>query len=179
MDGLLYNVNQTVNNVLNPLQDPNLRGALLIFLMLYGGLAAPSLPKTWKAKFDNIYFRVIMLALIVWITNKDPAVGIVSAIVFIVILNLASGKEVFENFEGPVTAIYPGCMNMTVYDLLESFKNDKNALYNAMMVARVPGDIKVTDYYAPLIATYLLNKGFTLKAPCSPPGVDQRMDSWI
>lgn len=182
MDGLLYNFNQTVNNVLDPLMDPNIRSVLLLFLMLYGGLAAPSLPPTWKRSFDSIYFRVIMLALIIWITNRDPAIGIAAAIVFIVVLNVAGGKGVFErfeNFEGPTTAIYPGCLNMTVYDLLESFKNDKAALFNAMLVARVPGDVKLTDYYSPLIATYLLNKGFTLKSPCTPPGVEQRMGSWM
>ena len=179
MDGLLYNFNQSVNNVLDPVQDSNLRGAILIFLILYGSLAAPSLPATWKNKFDSIYFRVIMLALIVWITNKDPGVGITAAVVFIVVLNLASGKGAFERFEGPTTAIYPGCLNMTIYDLLESFKNDKGALLNAMFAARIPADVKLDNYYAPLIATYLLNKGFTLKSPCTPPGVDQKMSTWL
>jgi len=117
--------------------------------------------------------------MIIWIANKDPGIAVLAAVVFVVTLNLSTGRGVFENFEGPTTAIYPGCMNIKVYDLLESFKNDKTALMNAMLVARVPGDIKVTDYYAPLIATYLLNKGFALKSPCTPPGVEQRVGSWV
>ena len=182
MDGLLYNFNNTVNNVLDPLNDPNIRSAVMLFLVLYGGLAAPALPPSWKGKFDNIFFRFGMLAMILWTGSRDPGVAIVAAVVFIVVLNIAGGKgafERFETFEGPATAIYPGCMNMKVYDLLESFKNNKDALLSAMQVARVPGDVKVTDLYAPLISTYLMNKGFTLKAPCSPPGVNQRSGAWM
>lgn len=176
---MMYTFNDTVNKVMDPLNDPNIRPIILLFLAVYGGLAAPSLSPEIRSKFDNIGFRVIMLAFLVWIASRDPGVAVAAATVFIVVMNLAGGKGAFERFEGPSTAIYPGCMNIKVYDLLESFKNDKEALMSAMLVSRVPGDIKITDYYAPLIATYLLNKGFVLKSPCVPPGVDQKSDSWL
>jgi len=175
MDDLAYNFNTTVNNILDPLNDPTIRPILMLFLAVYGGLAAPSLPASWKNNFDNIVFRIVMLALIVWIANKDPGVGVAVAVIFIVVLNLASGKGTFERFEGPQTAILPGCMNIKVYDLLESFNNDKGALLQAMLASRVPGNVKVTDDAAPLIATYLVNKGFTLKSPCSPPGINDNI----
>jgi hypothetical protein len=177
---LVDNFNQTTNQLLDPVQnDPILHGVLLIFLVVYGTLAAPRFPRAWRAYFDNIYVRVTMLSLLVWIASKDPVSSIVAAVVFIAVLNLASGKPMFERFTGPRTAIYPGCTNFTVFDLLESFKNDKGALLNAMLASRVPGDVKLTDEYAPLIATYLLNRGFHLKSPCTPPGVHERSTSWI
>lgn len=182
MENLLYNFNHLTNQVFSPLDEPYVRSGVLLFLILYGGLAAPAFPANLRSKVDNVVVRILWLAGIVWIAKKDPGIAIASAVVFIVLMNLSGGKspfENFENFEGPATAIYPGCMNIKMYDLLESFKNDKAALLNAMLVARVPGDVKLTDYYAPLIATYLLNKGFALKAPCAPPGVEQRTGAWM
>lgn len=171
--------NQQINNFLDPiLNTPLARVALSLLIILYGALAAPILPDQIKSYMDNAIVRLLFFALIIWTGNHDPVLAIMTALGFIVTINVASSKKPFdftwEKFEGPATAIYPGCMNITVFDLLESFKNDKEALMNAMMVSKVPADIKITDYYAPLIATYLLNKGFTLKAPCTPPGVDQQ-----
>lgn len=173
----LEEINEPINSILDPLftQSGYTRLVLMLFLAVYGGLAKPPFPPQLASLVNSYPFRVLMLALLVWIANKDPGVAIVSSMALIAVFNAASGKGLFETFEGPTNAIYPGCMNITVFDLLESFKNDKTALLNAMLVARVPGDVKLTDYYAPLIATYLLNKGFILKAPCTPPGVSQTM----
>lgn len=178
-DALLSNVSDTVNRVLEPLNDPYIRPFLLLFLAVYGGLAKPVLPASWGAYTNNIVFRGVVLAFILWIANKDPGVAIAVAMAFIVTVNVTGGKGLFEMFEGPETAVYPGCMNMKVYDLLESFNNDKSSLLNAMVVARVPGDVRLTDEYSPLISTYLLNKGFTLKSPCTPPGVGAGTSGWM
>ena len=180
-------LNETVNSILDPLLDPNVRPFVMLFLTMFGGLAAPKFPAKLQSLAGNMWFRILWLSMIVWIANRDPGVAVAATVAFIGILNVSNKRGIFEmfsgnqieNFEGPNNAIYPGCMNMTVYDLLESFKNDKDALVNAMLVARVPTNVTVTDYYAPLIATYLLNKGFALKSPCSPPGVEQRIGAWM
>ena len=176
--------NGQVNSILDPIATPPVRAALTLFLVLYGGLAAPALPEHIKKLFDHVVFRVLVLFLILWTGNRDPGLAIAVAVTFVVIINVANQKGAYErfgnieNFEGPQTAVYPGCMNMTVYDLLESFDNNKEGLLNAMKVSRVPGDVTVTDLYAPLISTYLLNHGFSLKSPCTPPGADQRTGAW-
>lgn len=177
---LYSSFNNQANQILEPLNDPTIRTFLMIFLATCGGLAAPSIAKAKYAWiFDKTIFRVAFLTMLLWIGNHDPGVSLGVAMVFLAVMTSLSGKSLsFEMFEGPATAIYPGCMNMTVFDLLESFKNDKEALMNAMLVSRVPGDVKVTDYYAPLIATYLLSRGFTLKSPCTPPGVETRVGAW-
>lgn len=171
--------NDQVNGVLDPLNDPTIKSILTLFLVMYGGLAAPSLPPSIRSMFSKIYFRIAVLFLILWIANKDAGLSIAVAIAFLASVNVANEKGAFEMFEGPSTAIYPGCMNFTVFDLLESFQNNKEALLNAMLISRVPGDITVNDYHSPLIATYLLSKGYNLKAPCVPPGENQRTGAWL
>jgi hypothetical protein len=161
------------------LLQPYVKPFLLILIIGYGSLAAPAFPAVWHNFMNTIYARIIWLALIVWLTNHDPGVGIACALAFIMSLNVSSGKGLFERFEGPQSSIMPSCYNYTVFDLLESFKNDKSALLNAMMIARLPGDLKITDDNAPLIATYLVNKGFALKAPCGPPTGNNSTPGWI
>lgn len=180
MADIVSNWNQSANSVLKPLLSPHVKPVLVLFLVLYGSLAVPNMPPKIKAYANTFWFKLIFLSMLLWIGDADPGLAIAAAVMFMGVINVTAGRGLFESFsasefEGPATAIYPGCMNMTVYDLLESFKNDKDALMNAMLVSRVPGNVTITDYYAPLIATYLLNKGFALKAPCAPPGVDQHL----
>lgn len=179
MDAFRSSFNNSTSGFLAPLDGPIARPLIFLFIILYAGLVAPQLPDTVKNWYSHPAFRIAFMFLILYTGNKDPAVSIAIAVAFLVIVNLANNKGAFETFEGPQTAIYPGCMNIKLFDLLESFKNDKEALMNAMLVSRVPQDVKLIDYYAPLIATYLLNHGFILKSPaCQPPGVTERMGSW-
>jgi hypothetical protein len=172
--------NQVLDTVITNHQP--IRLALALSLMLYGSLAAPIFPTKYLFLVDNIYFRIAFIAFIAWTTSHDPLLGVATAVLFIIVLDkVLSHKNNIESFssgrsyEGMGSAIYPGCLNMTVADLLESFGNDKEQLLNAMMVSRVPGDVIVNDYYAPLIGTYLINYGFGLKSPCSFPQVNENI----
>lgn len=162
--------NMDVNNALGFLSGEKVKAIVSLFVLSYAVLGAPFLPGAVVKHFDTFWFRLVFCALIVYMARQDPKLAIVVSVTFCILLNLINKKGPFENFEGPQTAIYPGCLNITVYDLLESFNNDRESLLNAMLVSKVPGDVTVTDYYAPLIATYLLAQGFVLKAPCRPPG---------
>ena len=183
MEDFVSNFNRTANNFLDPLNSGPMKGILYLVLVLYGGLAAPSMPKSIAKYYDNIVVRVLFLALLVWISGHDPAIALMCAVIFIVTLNVAGHKGAFDRFEGfedpgPVTSVYPGCQNMSMFDLLASFNNDKNALINALQEARVPGDLHLSDANAPLLSTYLLSRGFVLKGPgasntCRPPGYNE------
>ena|SRR3978361_973056 len=180
MADLLDNFNSTVNGVLDPIfTNPDIRPILVLALAVYGGLSKTVFPDVLGKYTGNFAIRAVLLALLIWIANRDPAVAIVAATSFMVVLNFAGGKGIFEKFEGPETAVLPACLNMTVYDLLASFNNDKVALMDAMTVARIPGDVKITNYYAPMIATYLVNKGFALNSSCGPPGTVPPAANWI
>jgi hypothetical protein len=167
--------NSRVNTVLSPLDNPNVKAVLTLFLILYGGLAAPSFPQLFHKVAGTAAFRIVFMFLIVYIANHDPAMAILASLGFLATLNVLNGRKFFENFEGPQTAVYPSCMNVKLYDLLEAFKNDKDALLSAMQVSRVPMDVRLDDYYAPIIATYLLNRGYTISKSCAPPGVNDNI----
>jgi len=167
--------NNTANQYLDVFTHPYVLPALRLFLILYAAIIVPTLPSNVSWLFDNFAFRIVILALILWTGNQDASTSVTVAMLFVMVINLMNKKSLFERFrtferfEGPKTAILPTCLNYTVFDLLESFQNDKNALLQACLVSRVPSNVKVTDEFAPLIATYLINYGFKLKAPCGPP----------
>jgi len=141
---------------------------------MYGVLAAPAFPKQYLYIFDNVIFKVVFLAFIAWTSHQDPLIGIATAIVFLLVIEEVN-KYKIEKFEGPKSAIYPGCLNITVADLLESFNDNKEELLHAMTVSRIPFDVKIDDSSAPLIGTYLLNYGFALKSPCRFPSQEENI----
>ncbi len=77
----LSNFNDMVNNALDPIfQNPVLSSAIKLFLVLYGGLAAPKLPVKLAPLFANSYFRMAVMTMIIWIANKDPAIALLVAV---------------------------------------------------------------------------------------------------
>lgn len=90
--------NSQVNAVLSPLDNPYVSGLLRIFLIVYGGLAAPHLPPAVLKWFDYVPFRILLLALIVWTANHDPAIAVLIAVAFFVSVNTLNGKKPFEAF---------------------------------------------------------------------------------
>jgi len=71
---------------------------ITIFLVLYGGLAAPKLPNFIVNLFDNPVFRIIVLSLIVYKGNNDPKFAIMVAVAFTITLNIASKQRFLEGF---------------------------------------------------------------------------------
>lgn len=96
MDATLAQFNATVNSSLSFLDDPIVGGFLKLFLVLYGGLAAPSLPPKVAALFTNTYFRIVILGLVLWIANRDPALSVMIATVFFVSLSYATKNAVTQ-----------------------------------------------------------------------------------
>jgi hypothetical protein len=159
-------------------QNKMVKLVLAITILLYGNLAAPAFPKQFLWIFDNFYFKVAFLSFIAWTSHHDPLLGIVTSVLFLISVDLIN-KNKTENFkgvmEGPQSAVYPGCLNIKASDLLESFDGNNDELLNAMIISRVPYDVKVDDMHAPIIATHLLNHGFALKSPCSFPTINENI----
>lgn len=74
--------------------------AITLFLVLYGGLAAPKLPKFMIKLFENPIFRIVILSLIVYNGNRDPKFAIMIGVAFTVTLNMISNQKFLEGFEG-------------------------------------------------------------------------------
>ena len=71
---------------------------LSLFVVLYGSLAKPELPKIIEDLFKNAVFRVLFLALIMYRSNKEPQLSIMLAVGFTITMNLISEKQTRENF---------------------------------------------------------------------------------
>ena len=91
----MNSVNEALNEVFS---NPYSKTILTMFLVLYGGLAAPKLPKVIADLFDNDVFRVIILAAVVYMGNRDPKLAIMIAMGFVISMNTLSNYKMFENF---------------------------------------------------------------------------------
>jgi hypothetical protein len=98
MTDYLNAYNRTLSPLLAPLDTPVGSSIARLFLVLYGGLAAPHLPPSILAYFDNPIFRIVIMALILWLSLKDPVTSILLATAFLVSMNTLSGKKPFERF---------------------------------------------------------------------------------
>ena len=140
----------------------------IVVVVIATGLMKPSMVATYKTFFEANWFKIASLSIVAYYGNSNPTLAIALGMLFLY-TQVCHHKKI-EKFEGPANGIFPGCAGVTVADLIQSFNNDKKALLNAMLFSRVPQNTKLTDYYAPLIATYLLNHGYQFNVPtCNPP----------
>merc|ERR1712166_171404 len=86
---------------------------LTMFLVLYGGLAAPKLPIGIKNLFKNSVFRIMILSLIVYNGNKNPKVSLIIAVIFLISMQQLSNSEV-EKFSSNSDNCYLTCMTDTI-----------------------------------------------------------------
>ncbi len=160
---------------------PYLKAISILFVLLFLNIVAPVLPPNVVDMFGTFWFRSVVAAGIAYLSIKDWKMAIGLGLGFMILINLTNHKAPFEDFqniegfEGPQTAIYPGCLNMTVFDLVKSFNNDKEALANAMLLSKVPLNVSIDDAHAGLISTYLLNAGYKLTGTCNPPGYGENL----
>jgi len=93
-------LNQTgVNAALDLLyKDPYVSAALSLFLLMYAGMAAPQLPDVVLDLFDNEMFRLAVLFLIAYTGNKNPTVSLLSAIAFVMTMNVLNQRKAQEAF---------------------------------------------------------------------------------
>ena len=94
----LSSYNDSVNSALSPLDTPAIAGFVKMALVLYAGLAAPHLPAYILKYFNMVPFKILILFLIVWTGNHDPALSITIAVAFFVTMNILAGKQAFEAF---------------------------------------------------------------------------------
>jgi len=84
----LYEFNDTVNSILMPVVSDNYVFSFLsLFLVLYGGYAAPKFPLQWSSYASNTWVRMLVMVLILWSFKKDPATGILIAVCYYLTLH--------------------------------------------------------------------------------------------
>lgn len=110
-----------------------------LFFILYAASMAPTMP-IWMTSFmKNVFIRIALLSLIGILANIDFTLAIVLAVVFVVGMNIMSGRGIFESFSefklhsdnpsgkkliSPKAIVYPGCEKMKLADLVAFFDGD-------------------------------------------------------
>lgn len=82
----------------NVLQNPYLTGVLTLFLVLYGGLARPQLPKVVEDLFDNAIFRMVFMFLIAFLAVKNATIAIMVAVAFVLTMSILNEQKINEGF---------------------------------------------------------------------------------
>ena len=90
---------EIVDSTLSSIFSDNIASTVItLFLVLYGGLAAPKLPGFVVKLFDNAIFRILVLSLIVYKGNRDPKFAIMIAVAFTVTMNTIAKQQFMEGF---------------------------------------------------------------------------------
>jgi hypothetical protein len=71
-------------------------GIIILFLALYAAHIAPTVPHVVAQIFDNTYFKLFIMILILWIAQVSPSLSILIAVAFMMISNYANNRALFE-----------------------------------------------------------------------------------
>lgn len=145
--------------LLNPYIIPPIK----LGLAVYGGAFAPPLPAKVKQIITSPIPQFILMFLVLYIAFgirnlKHALAGTIIIIVGVKVLNYYFGNEGFD-WENP--NIFPGCLNITWQDILQSYGGDKEALRRALF-----NTVNTNYTSAPEAATQLINKGHFINDTC-------------
>lgn len=95
----LQNVQESVQQNLNGvLRNPYIMAVLKVGLVLYAARIAPQLPSMVQDSFQNTFVKIILIALLAYISEVDFQLAILLAIALVLGANLLSGRGVFESY---------------------------------------------------------------------------------
>ena len=150
-------------NVFNKYLAPILKQDYVKIIILYITivsiiLSVNHLPSKFKEALDNPISKTLITLLCVYVYTEDLFIALSSTVGLIVLYYLITYfKLEFFDLVAPEPNIYPGCVNIKVSDLLTLFGGDKEKLKIAMFNYGVPLNVELSDYNAPLIATYFMS----------------------
>ena len=79
---------------LSILDNKYVSSALILFLILYAGLAAPQLPKRVAELFENDMFKLFIMFMIAYMSSKDITVALLVAIGFAISLQTLTKQKI-------------------------------------------------------------------------------------
>lgn len=138
------------------LSNPYFTTSAKILLLLYASQIAPRAPGVLVDLFKNVFVKIGLIALMLYMALYDFQFSIIFAIILVLGMNVASGRSVLESYSNietkidtlaeysktytpsgkftlldPQNEIYPGCVNITQKDLLNIFDNDHYKLHKS------------------------------------------------
>jgi hypothetical protein len=97
----------TVNNTLQTIMDnPLVIGLISIALTIYGPRLSPKLPDFIRNAFNNSFFRLIVLVLVIFIGSRSIRLSFVLAILFMVLMSITNNQNIKEDFEQQLNEYY-------------------------------------------------------------------------
>lgn len=94
------NIQQYLDTLNYGLQDalynPYVASLVKIFFIMYAGMLAPKLPGAVAKLFDYTVFKILILALILYINNFSPDIAILVAVGFFISLQTLSRVKLFD-----------------------------------------------------------------------------------
>lgn len=156
----------SVNRVLT---NPYVSSVVLSFAIFYGSSLKPAeLPWQVQSVLDSYAVKMFLVWLILTVNNTKPVYSAAVVLVLFGLVYIMNTQKGYleEGFKISPAQIHRGCEETTVADLLAVFNNDRDLLLAQMELFNVPANVPLTDEYAPLIATHLINGGFAITGSC-------------
>lgn len=144
-------VTQSIQSYTEPvLRNPYVMAILKVSLILYAARIAPNPPSYLQALFENTFFKILAIFMIMVFVDVDFQLAIIFATIYVVTMNYLSGRKLLESFApfdkdakfdeaatliSPTGHIFPGCVNVKVDDLLSLFEGDSAQLQRAAQLS--------------------------------------------
>lgn len=97
-------IDNTIDQALREVTQPVVvRGLIHLLLALYVVRLAPELPKSLTSVFDNQYLKLLVFAIVLWTAQFSPSTAIMIAFAFMVSVNIAMNKPIWEMLENETT----------------------------------------------------------------------------
>lgn len=169
----LAQVNRTLNVALAPLNTGMANAVAMVMALMYANRVAPVLPAMVEDALQMPVVKVLVIALLIWMQTQNPVNSLVAAVVLVMVMNLLSGRNLLEAFRiDQNTNVHPNCLGLTKQDLVNAFNGDEEALRLALYNINAMPHHPLNDEFAPLLGTYLINKGYEL-GQCRLPSDEQ------
>jgi len=97
MTEILDNINKELDS---QIKNPYIIGLLNVVMILYAGLIAPELPQIVKVLFNHTVGKIIFIAMIAFIANKNPSISIMLAVVFVITMNMIQTEKFAQDIIG-------------------------------------------------------------------------------
>lgn len=137
-------ISQKLESYVDPvLKNPYIMAVVKIVIVLYAAQMAPRAPAAVSNVFQNTYFKIFALFVIVYLSERDFQLAIILSLVLVLGLNVLSGRSMLESFANystdykadpkfkliePKSILYPGCQSLKMDDLYNAFGSDKLSL---------------------------------------------------
>ena len=89
-------LNKSPKNIKSILENPIIYAVLILFIGIYGPRLSPKLPKVARDLFDNVIFRLVILTLVLYMTNKNLQMALLISIGFMLITSLTNSMQMEE-----------------------------------------------------------------------------------